>query len=82
MYCCCIRSLAGDRFLIEGHMRRKLSVSERVEIARDLIVSIHKFKGLFFSIKALLRPETERHYPNVVDANKRDPDTWSQKSLR
>ena len=72
-----MRSLVGDHFFIGGNMRHTLSVSERVEIARNLIVSIHKFKGLLFSIKALLQPETECRYPNVLDANKRNPDTWS-----
>ena len=72
-----VRSLVGDHFFIEGNMRHKLSVSERMEITRNLIVSIHKFKGLLFSIKALLQPETERRYLNVIDANKRNLDKWS-----
>ncbi|AFY39865.1 hypothetical protein Lepto7376_3689 [[Leptolyngbya] sp. PCC 7376] len=58
-------------------MKRKLSVSERVEIARQLISSVSKFREILLTLSQLVKTEPKHQYPNVIDVNKRGPDKWS-----
>ena len=54
-----------------------LTLKQKIEIARQLLKGIKFLNKIMEAVNKVIQSEAKQESPNIIDANKRDPDTWS-----